>query len=455
MPWDDTVLRVRDLATGADTVVAGGPGESVGEPRWQADGSLLFLSDRTGWWNLYRWTAGGGVVAVVEVDAEIGVPAWQLGSARYAVLDDGGIVFARWRDGYDGLAWRRPDGSVRELDLPFSAFSAVVRAGADSVVVVAGSPTAEFGVYRVDVGAVAVETLRAPRDLGLDPSEVSVPEPISFPSQDPTGAPRTAHGLFYPPANARYTGPRGELPPLLVLIHGGPTAQAQPVLSLSTQYWTGRGFAVVDVNYGGSTGYGRAYRELLAGAWGIVDVADCVAAARWLGERGRVDSRRLAIRGGSAGGYTTLAALTLPDTPFSAGADHFGIADLEALAADTHKFESRYLDRLVAPYPSGRDIYRDRSPIHHVDRFRKPLIVLQGSEDAVVPPNQSEMIVAALRERRIPVAYLLFEGEQHGFRRAANIRRALDAESSFYAQVFGFALPESEGIEPVVVENLN
>ncbi|WP_433566857.1 prolyl oligopeptidase family serine peptidase [Nocardia sp. CA-151230] len=429
MPWDDTVLRVRDLTTGVDTVVAGGPGESVLEPRWQADGSLLFLSDRTGWWNLYRWTPDGTVAPMIELKAEIGMPAWQLGSARYAVLDDGSIVFARWSDGYDGLGIRRPDGSVADLDLPFSAISAIERAGAAAVVMVAATAATELGVYRIEFvdGTPHVETLRPPRELGLDPDSVSVPEPISFASVDGTGAPRTGHALFYPPASSRYRGPAGELPPLLVVIHGGPTGSAVPMLSLQAQYWTSRGFAVVDVNYGGSTGYGRNYRDLLEGAWGVVDVADCIAAARWLGEHGRVDSRRLAIRGGSAGGYTTLAALARTDTPFAAGADHFGVADLEALAVETHKFESRYLDRLVGEYPARRDIYRERSPIHHVDRLRKPLIVLQGSEDEVVPPNQSEMIVEALRAQRVPVAFLVFEGEQHGFRRAENIRRALDA----------------------------
>ena len=239
-----------------------------------------------------------------------------------------------------------------------------------------------------------------------------------------------------------------------MVIHGGPTAAAVPVLSTAVQYWTSRGFAVVDVNYGGSTGYGRGYREQLYGQWGVVDVADCLAAAGWLADRGRVDRDRLCIRGGSAGGFTTLAALARPDTAFAAGADHYGVADLTALAADTDKFESRYLDRLVGPYPEERELYLERSPIQHVERFDRPLIVLQGAEDAIVPPNQSEKIVNALRDRGVPVAYLLFDGEQHGFRRSENIRRALDAELSFYSQVFGFELPAAEGIEPVVVENL-
>ncbi|QYN33036.1 S9 family peptidase [Pseudonocardia sp. DSM 110487] len=454
MPWDDTQLIVRDLESGEETVVAGGPGESVLEPRFELDGSLLFLSDRTDWWNLYRWTPGADIVPVVRLDAEIGEPAWVFGSARYVRLADGRIVFGRWRQGRDGLAVRQTDGTVADLEVPFSAIAAVRAAGPDTVVVVAGSPGAEPGVHRVDVTTSAVETLRPPRDLGLEPAQISVPEHITFDSVDGSGAPRKAHAQFYPPASAGSRGPEGELPPLLVQIHGGPTSAATPVLNVGVQYWTSRGFAVVDVDYGGSTGYGRAYRQELLGEWGVIDVADCLAAARRLAEQGRVDGDRLCIRGGSAGGFTTLAALARDDTPFAAGADHFGVADLEALAADTHKFESRYLDRLVGPYPQARDVYVERSPIHHVERFTRPLIVLQGAEDEVVPPNQSEMIVDALRARGTPVAYLLFEGEQHGFRRAENIRRALDSELSFYAQVLGFNLPAEEGIEPVVVENL-
>jgi dipeptidyl aminopeptidase/acylaminoacyl peptidase len=384
------------------------------------------------------------------MDAEIGVAPWVFGQARYAVLPDGSVVFARKRGGYDGLAHRSPDGTVTDLEVPFSRV-ATVRAALDgTVVVVAGSPTQETGVHRVDVDFGVVETLRPPRDLGVDAGFVSVPEHVAFPSADG----RTAYALFYPPAHPDLTGPEGDLPPLIVEIHGGPTAAAEPVFSTAVQYWTSRGFAVVDVNYGGSTGYGRAFREELLGQWGVVDVADCLAAARYLARMGRVDGARLTIRGGSAGGFTTLAALARDDTPFAAGADHFGVADLEALARDTHKFESRYLDRLVGPYPEARDVYVERSPIHHVDRLNRPLIVLQGSEDVIVPPAQSETIVDALRERKVPVAYLLFDGEQHGFRRAENIRRSLDAELSFYAQVLGFNLPAAEGIEPVPVENL-
>jgi len=364
------------------------------------------------------------------------------------------VVVARWRDGFDGLAVRGPDGVLTDLDLPFTAVGAVVAAGPESVVVAAGSPTAEPGVHRIGLSGATprVETLWAPQGLGLADDEISVPEALRFPSVDGAGEPRTARALFYPPVNPRFRGPEGELPPLLVVIHGGPTSKAVPVLAVAVQYWTSRGFAVVDVDYGGSSGYGRPYRELLRGQWGIVDVADCLAAARSLADRGRVDPQRLCIRGRSAGGYTTLAALARDDTPFAAGADHFGVADLGALARDTHKFESRYLDGLLGPYPEARDVYEERSPITHVERFTRPLIVLQGDEDAIVPPAQSEAIVSALRAKGVPVAYLLFAGEQHGFRRAENVRRALDAELSFYAQVFGFPLDDS--IEPVHVENL-
>jgi dipeptidyl aminopeptidase/acylaminoacyl peptidase len=456
MPWDGTelcVATVRDVDGGPEVaereVVAGRPGaESVSQPRWAPDGSLWFVSDRGGWWNLYRRLPGGTVEPMVQMEGEIGQPQWVFGQSRYAFLDADRVVFAYQRDGLDRLALRRADGRVDDLDLPYTAISAVQAAG-DRAVFVAASPTSEQAVVSVSIGTGEVDVLRPPRDLGLDPTWFSAPEPVDF----PTSGGRTAHALFYPPANPDVTPPAGELPPLLVTIHGGPTAAARPMLQLTTQYWTSRGFAVVDVNYGGSTGYGREYRRQLAGEWGIVDLDDCEAAARWLAEEGRVDAAKLCIRGASAGGFTTLAALAFRDT-FAAGASHYGVADLEALARDTHKFESRYLDGLVGPYPERREVYRARSPIRHLDGFDRPLIVLQGLEDEVVPPQQAELIVGALRARGAPVAYVVFEGEQHGFRQAANIRRALDAELSFYAQVFGFTVPEEEGIEPVTVENL-
>jgi dipeptidyl aminopeptidase/acylaminoacyl peptidase len=511
MPWDGTELVVADLrhsgvgpGIGSPRVVAGRPnggvttrrveqgdgsawqvtattgagGESVFQPAWAADGSLWFVSDRTGWWNLYRWSpdadlgeeriGGGSVEPMVRMEAEIGVPQWVFGQSRYAFLDGGRVVFAYQRDGLDHLAVRTPDGEVHDLELPYSSLGAVQASG-DEVVFIGASAVEEPAVIRLHVDGVrlagAPETLRPPRELGVDASWFSVPEPISF----PTSGDEVAHALFYPPTNPevaarpepREAGPEAEAgagaeaekPPLLVMIHGGPTSAARPMLQLSTQYWTSRGFGVVDVNYRGSTGYGRAYRDRLRGAWGVVDLDDCEAAARWLGDQGRVDPDRLCIRGGSAGGFTTLAALAFRDT-FAAGASHYGVADLEALAQETHKFESRYLDGLIGPYPEARATYVERSPIHHVDGFDRPLAVFQGLEDEVVPPNQAEMIVEALRQRKTPVAYVVFEGEQHGFRQAPNIRRALDGELSFYAQVFGFDLPAEEGIVPIEVENL-
>jgi dipeptidyl aminopeptidase/acylaminoacyl peptidase len=455
MPWDGTRLKVRLLDDGGETIVAGGDEESVLEPAWQADGSLVFISDRSGWWNLYRWHPdGGGVETLVQTDADIGLPAWSLGGARHGTLPDGRIVYALVRNGQDALAVRRPDGTIRPIPTPFSVIDDLRVAGEDDVVLIAGGPTTETAIVRIAVSDPVgrIETLRAPRDLGrlgITSEYLSRAEPIDFPT---TGEGR-AHALFYAPVNGDVTPP-DELPPLIVMIHGGPTDHAVPELQIGLQFWTSRGFAVVDVNHRGSSGYGREYRNLLRGSWGVVDVEDCMAAARHLAAEGRVDPRRMCIRGGSAGGFTTLAALARADTPFAAGADRYGIADLEVLARDTHKFESRYMDRLIGPYPEERERYLERSPIHHLDELQRPLIVLHGREDPVVPINQSEMIVSALRSAGVPVAFLVFEREQHGFRDAANIRRALESELSFYAQVFGFELPPDERIEPVEIENL-
>jgi len=450
MPWVSTRLVVRSGA-GDTTLVAGGPGESVVQPRWAPDGTLWFASDRTGWWNLYRWVPGGAVEPMVVMDAEIGKPPWVFGRSGYAFLDGGRVVFAHRRVGADQLAVRDPGGRVIDLDLPYLVLESVQATG-DTVVSVAASPTREAEVVRfrvVDERPTAMEILRPARDLGLASSWFSVPEHVSF----PTSGGETAYALYYPPTNPQAVALAGERPPLLVLIHGGPTGAAQAVLRLGVQYWTSRGFAVVDVDYRGSTGYGRRYRERLDGQWGVADVDDCVAAARWLADSGRADPDRLCIRGGSAGGFTTLAVLASHDA-FAAGGNHFGVSDLEALARDTHKFESRYLDGLVGPYPARRDLYVERSPIHRVESFDTPLIVFQGLEDPVVPPAQSQLIVDALRAKKVPVAYVTFPGEQHGFRQAANMRRALDAELSFYAQVLGFDVPAEEGIDPVHVENL-
>jgi len=451
MPWDAVRLVVDE--DGTRTVVAGGDErESICQPTWDRDGALWFSGDRTGFWSLYRWTPARGRELMVDLGKDIGFPQWVFGLRCFAFLDDGRVAFVHGGDGVDHLAVLDPStGAAHEVAVPHTSIDALQAAGS-AVVYVAASATTEPHVVRVAAPATgggappsgAVEVLVPPRDLGLDDAWFSRPEAVEF----PTAGGHTAHALYYPPTNPEVDGPVDERPPLLVMIHGGPTAAARPMLAVGKQYWTSRGFAVVDVNYRGSTGYGRAYRDLLQGEWGIADVEDCAAVCRFLVGRGDVDPDRLCIRGGSAGGFTTLAALVRDDT-FAAGASHFGVADLGALATETHKFERRYLDGLVGPWPEAKATYDERSPINHTDRLDRPLAVFQGLEDAVVPPNQAEMIVDAVRANGVPVAYLAFAGEQHGFRDAKNIRASLDGELSFYAQVLGFDLPEDEGITPI------
>jgi dipeptidyl aminopeptidase/acylaminoacyl peptidase len=450
MPWDGTELWAAEVIWDdtlphlvQPTFQAGGPDESLVQPEWTPGGDLLVVSDRDEWWNLYRVLGDGMVDPIAPVHGEVATPLWVFGQSRYARLDDGRIAMAVTRDGIDRLMVL--DGTeLHEVIAPVTSVSAL-RAVPGGIVALAASFDAEPAVVRIGLGdETAVTALRPPRDLGLDSSWFSTPEPISY----ATSGGRTAHGLFYPPTNPDHRAPDDELPPLLVLIHGGPTSAARPQLQLSTQFWTSRGFGVVDVNYGGSTGYGRTYRRQLDGQWGIVDVDDCVAAAEYLVAAGKADPARLLIRGGSAGGFTTLSALARRDT-FAAGASAYGVADLDALAHDTHKFEARYLDGLVGPLPEAAETYRERSPIHHLDGFDRPLIVFQGLEDQIVPPNQSEAIVAALEAKGVPVAYVAFEGEQHGFRRAENIRRVLEAELWFYGDVLGFS--PADDIEPVEV----
>ncbi|MBM7805416.1 dipeptidyl aminopeptidase/acylaminoacyl peptidase [Geodermatophilus bullaregiensis] len=449
MPWDAAQLVVR-AADGTETVVAGGPGESVVQPTWDADGSLLFSCDRTDVWALWRRRPGGTAELVLDTGADLAQPQWRFAASRSTPLGDGRVALALPRDGADRLAVLSPGGDVHEVDLPYPALTQV-RAQDGAVVCAAAGPTTEPVVVRVDVGDGATEVLRPARDPGLDPAWISVPEPVTFPTEDlGTGIP-FAHAAVYPPTAPEVGAPEGDLPPLVVMVHGGPTSAHPRTLDLEIQYFTSRGFCVAHVNHRGSTGYGRRYRDALQGRWGVVDLDDVVACARHLAGTGRVDPARMAIRGGSAGGFTTLAALTRRPGVFTAGASHFGVADLAALARDTHKFESRYLDGLVAPWPEGADVYAERSPITHVDALDTPLAVFQGDEDRVVPPEQAEVLVAALRDEHVPHAYLLFPGEQHGFRRAENIRAALDGELSFYAQVWGFGLPAEEGIVPIEV----
>lgn len=456
MPWDSTRLWVLHAEFGPSEVtvegvevVAGGEGESICQPRWAPDGRLWFVSDRTGWWNLFALEANDGTASPQSIDPgeyEVGEPAWVFGQSRYAFLSDGRLVAARRSHGLDELVVIHPErGETQPLDVGCTEI-ATVAATATTVVFVGASYTSEPAVRAALVGrtaATTVELLRPPRDLGIEVESLSIGEQITFPTGPPGdggGRDAVAHATFYPATNPDFVPLDGEVPPLLVMIHGGPTSAARAELRLGVQYWTSRGIAVVDVDYRGSTGYGRPYRDALRGEWGVSDVEDCVAAARYLADTGRVDGDRLLIRGGSAGGFTTLAALAFTDV-FAAGASYYGVADLALLAVETHKFESRYLDGLVGPYPQEAARYEERSPLAHIERLDRPVIVFQGLDDRVVPPSQAEAIIAALAARHVPHASMMLAGEGHGFRKAENIRATLEAEWSFYLQIFGIPVP--------------
>lgn len=436
MPWDRTTLwRASfnaDGTLGDPIVIAGRSDEAVFQSEFAPDGTLHFVSDReTGWWNHYI-ARDEVTTAWCRDEAEYGLPYWSISSATYAVTEDGGIVTCRMENGFTQLGEIR-DNVFTPFDLPFTEFGAP-SVSAGKLAVNAASATEPWRIILVDLASGKWETICRSVAEVPDARYLSTPEAVQF-ATGASGA-ATAHAFYYPPRNDDVVADSGP-PPLIVRGHGGPTGAASSAFSLATQYWTSRGFAVLDVNYRGSTGWGRAYREALYGEWGIVDVEDVVSGARAMVSRGRADPTRLAIRGGSAGGYTVLAALAFHDT-FTAGCSLYGIGDLAALAADTHKFESRYLDQLVGPYPERRDLYEARSPIHHTDGLSAPVIFFQGLDDKVVPPNQAEAMVAALREKSVPVAYIPFEGEGHGFRQASNIQRALEGELSFYGQVWGF-----------------
>jgi dipeptidyl aminopeptidase/acylaminoacyl peptidase len=450
MPWDSSELWVAEIGEDGTLTsterVAGGSEESIFQPEWAPDGTLYFVSDRTDWWNLYR-RSGNSDEAVAPMEAEFGLPQWVFGMATYAFLDPRTILATYTRDGSWHLATiDTQSGRLTPIENPFTEIDEPFAAGG-SAVMIAGSPTMATAVVRYDLASGTFETLKRSLEVELDPGYLSIPEPVEF----PTANGLTAHGFLYLPRNKDFAAPDSELPPLLVQSHGGPTGATSTALSLPNQFWTSRGFAILDVNYGGSTGYGRPYRQRLNDAWGIVDVDDHVNGARSLIECGLVDPERTAIRGWSASGYTTLATLAFRDL-FRAGASHFGISDLETMTTDTHKFESRYLDGLIGPYPDRKDIYMERSPIHHLEGFTEPLILFQGSEDTVVPPDQAETMYEAMATRGLPVAMVVFAGEGHGFRRAENIQRALEGELDFYGQVFGFT-PHG-AIEPVTVANL-
>lgn len=454
MPWDGTVLSWATLSTdsvlGDPQVVANGAGESAILPGWDRKDRLVFVSDRTGWWHLYRLDADGVQVQLTEGEVEFGVPLWQFGASTWTELADGTIVTAGTADGTWRLGSIDPStGALKPIALPLTTLSEVQpHPDGRRMIVKAGSPQESSRLIVVDPTSGAWEYVKPPISDRLDAGYVSIAEPVSWATPD--GA--TAHGFYYAPTNQDVETPSTELPPLIVETHGGPTSASASTFDLGVQFWTSRGFAILDVNYGGSTGYGRAYRERLNGAWGVVDVDDCASGALALADRGLVDRDRLIIRGGSAGGFTTLAALAFRDV-FSAGASYYGIGDLEAMALDTHKFESRYLDTLVGPYPEAIAVYHERSAIHHVDRLNSPMILFQGLEDKVVPPSQSVTMAEAVRARELPVALLTFEGEGHGFRMAETITRTLEAELSFYGQIFGFT--PADDIPLLPIDNLS
>ena len=447
MPWDSTELWMADLLPdgrleGAHKV-AGGPGISTIMPQWSPGGILYFISDDTGWWNIWKHGEEGNE-QVVDIDAEFGVPHWIFGISTYGFISDEKILCAYTQHGTWKLAEVETEfGDLEERTFPFTDIRSLKVLGAQAVMI-AGSPSVPTSIIRLDLSTGVIDVLKRASEFFLDPGYLSRPESVNYPSEG-----RNAHALFYPPLNQDFKAPSDELPPLIVISHGGPTGAARTGLNLGTQYWTSRGFAVLDVNYGGSTGYGREYRELLRGNWGVVDVEDCANGAKVMSDEDRVDRSRMAIRGGSAGGYTTLAALAFTKE-FKAGASYFGVSDPSLLAKETHKFESRYLDGLIGPYPEREDLYLKRSPLHHADRIEVPVIFFQGLDDKVVPPDQAERMVDALRKNGIPVAYLPFKEEQHGFRRAENIIRSLEAELYFYSRVFGF-----EPVDEIDIVDIN
>jgi dipeptidyl aminopeptidase/acylaminoacyl peptidase len=447
MPWDGTELWLAPLGEPADArLVSGGPGESVFQPEWDREGRLHFVSDRAGWWDLYR-DEGEAVAQLTDEEAELGHPQWLFGGATYAFLDDGSIACVRCDRGEERLFLLEAGaGRLRDLELPYTSFGfPSLSSRGTSVAFAAASPAREAAIVLFDVTSRECEEVRAAAEESVDGGCVSIPRAIEF----PTSGGETANGFYYPPTNAEFEAPEGELPPLIVQSHGGPTSHATPALDREFLFWTSRGFGVVDVNYRGSSGYGRPYRQRLRGGWGVLDTDDCIAASRHLADSGEADPERLAIRGGSAGGYATLCALVFHED-FATGASYYGVADTETLAKDTHKFESRYLDGLIGPYPEQAQVYRERSPIHFVERLRAPLILFQGLEDEVVPPSQSETMVAALKRNGVRHAYLAFAGEAHGFRRAETEIRCLEAELYFYGRILGFE-PAGEP-EPVEID---
>jgi dipeptidyl aminopeptidase/acylaminoacyl peptidase len=451
MPWDGCQLQVapvnRDGTLGHARVLAGGSSESIFQPEWSPDGVLHFAAEPTGWWNIYRWE-DGAPQALCPMQAEFGRPMWMFGYSTYGFASARRILCCYTEQGRDHLAWLDTvAGKMTPIPAPYTEID-FLRCSEGMAAFVGGSPTSPYTVVLMDLDGDRMLPLRPGFEVSIGTGYISVPTDVVFPT---TGG-LEGHTWYYPPTNKDFVAATGETPPLVVMSHGGPTSAAVTALRYMIQYWTSRGFAVADVNYGGSVGYGRDYRRRLQGQWGVVDVDDCCNAALFLTEKGLADRNRLAVRGASAGGFCTLACLTFRNEVFGAGAALFGVADLVTFTSDTHKFESHYLSTLVGPYPERQDLYFARSPINFAENLRCPLILLHGDEDKVVPPAQSQVMFDAVRRKGLPTAYILFPGEQHGFRKAESLRRSFEAELYFYSKVFGFELAES--MDPLTIENL-
>ncbi len=447
MPWDSTTIMAGSLS-GTTIVssqcVAGGAGESAVHPRWLGD-KLIFVSDRTNWWNLHMWSEEG-VRALCTTEAEFCEPQWVLGQQPYAIIDHDHLLCSINRCGEQSIAILGiSDGELHQV-APSRVTASSLAVGGSSAAAVLNYPDRPPALALLDLEHASWTTVRSSAPMIIAAASVSLARPVSW-----AGEQGTVYGYFYPPVNADCTAPAGSLPPLITLSHGGPTSFAAPDFKIAYQFWTSRGFAILDVNYSGSTGYGRAYRDRLKGRWGVVDVRDCIAGALSMGAQRLADPARVTIRGGSAGGFTTLAALTTSDV-FAAGVSQYGIADLEALATDTHKFEARYLDSLVGRYPEERAVYIERSPIHHLDQLSAPILLLQGTEDRVVPPAQAEMLAEAARQKHLPVALIMFEGEGHGFRSADTIKAATEAQIYFFGRILGFE--PADRVSPIPIDNL-
>jgi len=450
MPWDSTSLMVAKVKADGSfedvKVVAGGNGISIFQPEWSGDGTLYYVSDRSGWWNICRLTQAGEE-NLLPMEAEFGVPQWLFGLSTYAFVSDDSLICTYTKDGvwYLGILDIN-NRSLSSVQTPYNYFSHV-KAVRNFATFIAASFTEIPSVVQYSVLGKLLELVYRPKNPAVDLGYLSVPKPIEFGSSQGW----QGHAFLYEAHNKDFVGPSGQKPPLIVISHGGPTSMAAPIMNLAIQFWTSRGYSVVDVNYGGSTGFGRRYRERLNGQWGVIDVDDCIRCAKTVVKAGKADGDRLIIRGASAGGFTTLCALTFHND-FKAGASYYGVGDLEGLARDTHKFESKYLERLIGRYPESQKLYRERSPLHHANKISCPVIFFQGQEDRVVPPEQAEAMVAALKANGIPVSYLSFEAERHGFVRSETIKRCYEAELFFYSVVL--KIPLEEHVEPISVENM-